>query len=71
MQIIRLETNRSSAVPRRRELPSLMSRVEPEYSYLFFNSTLPSPHIRPAELALLSLASARLLPGTRRIVDRR
>lgn len=34
MQIIRLETNRSRAVPQRSELLSLMSRVESEYSYL-------------------------------------
>lgn len=34
MQIIGLETNRSGAGPQRSELPSLMSRVEPEYSYL-------------------------------------
>lgn len=49
MQIIRLETNRSSTVPQRSQLPSLMSRVEPEYSSPFsiqhfppFGSAQPS-----------------------------
>lgn len=36
MQIIRLETNTSRAVPQRKKLLSLMSWVELEYSYLFF-----------------------------------
>lgn len=35
MQIIRLETNTSSAFPQRKRQPSLMSRVKLEYSYLF------------------------------------
>lgn len=73
MQIIRLETNTSVAVPQRRELPSLMSRVEREYSYLFFNSAVPSPatplssiYICSSELSPLSFAPARRPPGTRR-----
>lgn len=56
MQIIRLETNTSSAVPQRKRQPSLMSRVKLEYSYLFSfrrnDWVIPSssPSLYPAPL---------------------